>query len=637
MNPLKAFVARSFSSEDNQKIDPILTFLDSFKKVGFDWCTAESADVERVSDKVRKLIDSSDALIAIITRRHAVYECGSRWRKPVLKTWTAPPWLLQESGYALKSEIPILFLVEKNVELPMLQGDLEYIPFDSGNMQPTFQKVSEWVNSLIARKGHITVRNEVLIASPTNPEPPSEVLASEKSENVQEKISDEPDLVAIYSKMSEAIKRNDLQDARTLFETGLSKIESSEDSSIDSVIWECLYLADLFELDQGAFTRLRDLSASHPDRHEPLQELGSCYFAFSEYQKAFESWDRAANLCESHARARLLSLCAEALLEEKKYDEVIPRVREALTLDPLSDRLADLLYRALKGPSPNRDVSSFAFAESFLRDKPDAALRFSLGRDYQDAGLDGLAMFHFKTMVERSPDNGGACNNFGVSAALLGLPILSVNLYKRAIKEGELLGTSNLAYRYLEHGFADEALGLVQAVLKDSPAGTHENIDTCLSDVSERRHKESEKEKEIYSDAEALRGFLADFGTAMWNATIPPIEGAWAFPVGVIPVTTNGENLSGECEVQGESLQSLFSSGLAAGRQSKKCILSGRLWGRVAKLAFRIRSESSPASVFAAIDDTYDGYVVFSEDGTKGRFIKSQNKKWDKPVSISKK
>ena len=104
MQNIKAFVARSFAPQDEEKIRPILDFLESFSKLGFQCETAEPAEVLSVSAKVQRMIDDSHVFIGIFTKRHPVCRIdeGIRGilkralsRRPQL--WTAPPWVLQES------------------------------------------------------------------------------------------------------------------------------------------------------------------------------------------------------------------------------------------------------------------------------------------------------------------------------------------------------------------------------------------------------------------------------------------------------------------------------------------------------------------------------------------------------------
>lgn len=108
MPQLNAFIARSFLPEDEQRIEAVLHFLGTFEKMGFICKHAEAAEVQSVSAKVRSLIDKSDVFIGIFTKRHPIYAppagFSGAWSvlrgvKPTVNLWSAPAWVLQESGY----------------------------------------------------------------------------------------------------------------------------------------------------------------------------------------------------------------------------------------------------------------------------------------------------------------------------------------------------------------------------------------------------------------------------------------------------------------------------------------------------------------------------------------------------------
>jgi hypothetical protein len=122
MRLLKAFVAKSFSPQDKVKNEMIEAILDQFKPLGLLRTTAEPFEVESVSRKVREKIDGCDLFICILTRRHQIANSSGIQGSEV--TWTAAPWLYQESGYALKADKKLLLLFEDGVERPALQGDL---------------------------------------------------------------------------------------------------------------------------------------------------------------------------------------------------------------------------------------------------------------------------------------------------------------------------------------------------------------------------------------------------------------------------------------------------------------------------------------------------------------------------------
>src|SRR4051812_16839473 len=108
MDLITAFVAKSFAQDDQEKVRIIETFLSSFAPIGFSWETAEAADAESVSFKVQELIAKNHVFVGIFTKRSPIYKRNGRLSDAIKALlgkppsyWTPPPWLLQESGYAL--------------------------------------------------------------------------------------------------------------------------------------------------------------------------------------------------------------------------------------------------------------------------------------------------------------------------------------------------------------------------------------------------------------------------------------------------------------------------------------------------------------------------------------------------------
>src|SRR5579864_3488372 len=160
MDKLVAFVAHSFDPKDEQKLEPILRFLDSLRGVGFVWQRAERAEVESVSTKVRRMIDDSDVFVGILTARHPSYRIKGGikdafkvlWGRLAPVTWTAPPWIVQESGYALKGGKHLILFREPEVEIPGLQADLEYIEYIWSDPSIAFRRVNEMLVGLIGKR-----------------------------------------------------------------------------------------------------------------------------------------------------------------------------------------------------------------------------------------------------------------------------------------------------------------------------------------------------------------------------------------------------------------------------------------------------------------------------------------------------
>jgi len=87
------------------------------------------------------MIDASDVFVGILLDAGLFTKMEYRCERVIrlalglskVDRWGAPPWVIQESGYALKAiaaKQKMILFREKGVELPSLQGDLEYIEFD---------------------------------------------------------------------------------------------------------------------------------------------------------------------------------------------------------------------------------------------------------------------------------------------------------------------------------------------------------------------------------------------------------------------------------------------------------------------------------------------------------------------------
>lgn len=236
---LTAFVARSFDPIDEERIRPILNFLETFRKAGFLCDEADAAEVERVSSKVRRMIDERDAFVGFFTKKYPVYGLNSSWRNAVLLArgklepikWTPPAWVLQESGYALSARKRLILLREEGVDLPGLQSDLEYVPFNAANPSAIFSKLSEMINDLLAKDAGREVRTQVTeraeeAGTATQQPPPMQ------EERPPVNVEDQPlNIIAAYTQMREAEEKHDVTAVREAWKAGTALLRMVRPSS----------------------------------------------------------------------------------------------------------------------------------------------------------------------------------------------------------------------------------------------------------------------------------------------------------------------------------------------------------------------------------------------------------------------
>jgi hypothetical protein len=118
-----AFVGHSFDPADRCVVDSIKSTLEA---VGIRVVTGERPEADRISDKVKSLIDDQYLFVGVFTRRDKIA------RK---HEWTTSLWVIDEKAYAVAKEKKLILLKEKEVgSIGGIQGDYEYKEFSRAQL-----------------------------------------------------------------------------------------------------------------------------------------------------------------------------------------------------------------------------------------------------------------------------------------------------------------------------------------------------------------------------------------------------------------------------------------------------------------------------------------------------------------------
>ena len=281
-------MARSFHGVDDATVAPIVELLDSFAPLGLVWETAERAEIESVSKKVQQKIDNCDVFVGVFTRRHPIFSPDfDKWKAAIEPDaqpigWTGPPWLFQESGYALKAGKKLLLIREANVELPALQGDLEYIDYNPEQPQIAWKKAHQVLTQLIAQNVGLAVEHLV-----SGPEPKTtEQDLTESAEVLLSEPSDQAAIDKCFDDLLAAAERKDFDAADRAQEEGARLIKAG-DENFEEVSWKSMCLAVRGRAGEiSAINCLSDLSADNPVHWAPLQALANIARAFGDYKSS---------------------------------------------------------------------------------------------------------------------------------------------------------------------------------------------------------------------------------------------------------------------------------------------------------------------------------------------------------------
>lgn len=550
MEPISAFVAHSFNDEDAPVVGAILKCLDRASELQprFSWKDAEHPEPALVDDKVRALFADKNLLIAICTRNERAIEHSALSRPWYARTsliakesdfeWKTSDWIIQEIGLAVGRDMTIILMIEEGLRLPgVLQGNLEHVLFDRGAPEKCFDKLLGMIAALSPRPSSAP-------ATAQEAEPPS--TAESAAEMYSEFTTPKADWKKTdyeFALWHTIYKRDSSTEGRINEQFLASKEGGNEESRKEWAAYS-EYLRIVFDRG-GDLKKLEQLSAEFPANSEIIINLAVCYLHYGEQAKAASAYERAADtvgdvareitilgnaaLCHHRAGNKPQSLALETRMRQRANElgqgeiEVLTAVRE--------------LAEAKK-----EDDAQLAALERLLELNPaDDETRFSLAYKYSEMGRDDLAVYHY-SRIPRANRSRIAWNNLGVSLNVLGLPIESVAAYRKAEGLGETLAMSNLAHKFLDAGFLQEAKDVLDSALKVKDH--HKNIDKALGIVENAKEAESKKETANMEKAKPVSEYYRQFGRSLAKPLpIEDIAGKWKAPQCNLDFALDGTSL----------------------------------------------------------------------------------------------
>lgn len=129
-----AFVGHSFASNDKTIVSAVTGALEA---IGIKVVTGERPKADRISDKVKSLIDAQHIFVGIFTRRDRLV------RK---KEWSTSAWVIDEKAYASRTK-KLILLKEAEVEsIGGIQGDYQFIEFQRDKFEAAIVSLLQFFN-----------------------------------------------------------------------------------------------------------------------------------------------------------------------------------------------------------------------------------------------------------------------------------------------------------------------------------------------------------------------------------------------------------------------------------------------------------------------------------------------------------
>jgi len=332
----------------------------------------------------------------------------------------------------------------------------------------------------------------------------------------------------------------------------LKECESNVDRRLEN---EAFYYYLLFGCgDTSALKSLEDLAQKDgiapAVKHIAIRYTGLCYEQAGELDKAgvaFKLASEYSSISESDRAADKVSLAACLFKNDKKNEafdllmQEIANVSEGDALSKLYEGLADIYELA-------EDLEMRAIAlEKLIEIQPNnTQLRFKAAYSYSQKEFNNLALLHYKTMMRFKPDDPTALNNIAVAYSELDMPINAAKFFKKAIEQKETLAAANLAYKYMNAGFDEEASEILEEARKSDKIAP--SVGQAISDIEKKRQNELNIEEKAVKKAKEQQKFMLGFAEAYFVKIpdCPEIAGVWKSTEG-----TKIEIKQGEDKIEG--------------------------------------------------------------------------------------
>lgn len=613
-----------------------MDYFGSLKDVfGLEYDHAERAEAKAISQKVKDKMKGKNLFIGIFTANDYRIELYNlkmnlpivNYGKKYLFSEGSSDWIIQESGYALATDMHLLFLIERGVNVNAgLQGDLEFVEFERENPSECFKKINEILGSLsVESSSTMATVTSLSVHEIKESDIDKEQISEESSKNTE---SNYKEFIAVHTSLRNLIlKDKNIANAEKKLDDIIEKFKN--DKLLSSFYWKSQFYR--FKLDAGfpeALSELEKTSEANPDDIFSLSVLVNAYKKYGQYSKAAEQLLRKSKIVTRTINERIGSLgaAAESYALDKRFDVAYDIILQEFTHKELYMDNLYFLYKHLSQVAKIQENNNLftAFAEKALELFPtDYDLRFSLAYLYGEKGNDKNSLEHYKFLCENNP-TGGSWNNLGVNYDRVDIKGKAIYSFKEAAdKYEETLAMSNIAKGFLNEGFLKEASDILK--IARSKEGYNEDVDTVITRLNEMKRNEDKSLTSILESTVPEKIFKVTFAEAYISPLKGDITGKWSTRHGEIPIRMNGNKIYGETEEKFRTLEKLMAlkrtGEYGVGGEinetpdsKRKIVITGKINNRSIEFQLQIKITSLGTTLLTSGEQefTYDGLMYIS-------------------------
>jgi tetratricopeptide (TPR) repeat protein len=612
MPVIKAFVGHSFRPVDKPVVDAILDVLNRVKQLrsDFDWDHALEPEPKTIDAKVLALFQDKTLFVGICTRaERAIADqrlarfWGRRYAEESAFEWKASDWLLQEIGLSIGRGMNIILLVEKGTREPGdLQGNWERVEFDRSAPEKCYVPLLGMIAKLAGKAGGAVGSTVIDHPAQVEPVPP----ASPEISSLDIWHPDDTWTFQTYQVAFRVVTSREGPDKAEKIASAFAASPLATDQN--RATWKAFLQLTQLRAGHGSLAEVVAHAAAHPKNADIAVLVAQAYVDYGESGEAASWYERASDL-SSDAVDQIYNLRRGVVTalkggKDALYASLQAKLRliEPKDIDSLKARLSAELEVAEE--QKEYDIAIASLEKLLSLDPSDNEHRFNLAYKYSHTGRSDMAALHYERIPAPVRTSAG-WNNLGVAYDGLSFAIRAVDAYRRAADAGETLAASNIAKRFLDAGFVQEASNLLEDA---SRKPEHDKlVDTRFAEVKEARDDEGKERDKLLPKSRATSDFYAAYGEARLARDLPDVAGLWKTPRGTATVVLSGTDFVATNDEPVVGLLSLGMArhvGAATTDPIRRVLVTGRLVGRtIAATISEADKRTTTRSLFDAAGD----------------------------------
>jgi tetratricopeptide (TPR) repeat protein len=588
MPVIKAFVGHSFRPVDKPVVDAILDVLNRVKQLraDFDWDHALEPEPKTVDAKVLALFQGKTLFIGICTRaeraisdERLAHFWGRGYAEESAFEWKASDWLLQEIGLSIGRGMDIILLVEKGTREPGdLQGNWERIEFDRSTPEKCYSPLLGMIAKLAGKAGATVGSTVIEQPAQVEPIPP----ASPEITSLDIWHPDDTWTFQTYQIAFRMVASREGPDKAEKIASAFAASPLATDQNRAS--WNAFLQLTKLRAGRGSLAEVVAHATAHPTNAYIAVLVAQAYVHFGESGEAASWYERASGLSSDAAEQIYYIRCGAVTALKGGKDALHAslqaklRMIEPKDIDSLKARLAAELELAEE--QKENDIAIASLEKLLSLDPSDNEQRFNLAYKYSHTGRSDMAALHYERIPAPVRTSAG-WNNLGVAYDGLSFAIRAVDAYRRAADAGETLAASNIAKRFLDAGFVQEASDLLEEASRQPE---HDKlVDTRFAEVKEARDDEGKERDKLLPKSRATSDFYSTYGEARLARDLVDVAGSWKTPRGTATVVLSGTEFVATQEERVVGLLGLAAAshfGAVTADPIRRLLVTGRLVGR---------------------------------------------------------